>query len=145
MTLVQEVTRDTDFSIVTYHDAFKKIMCSNPTSECYLDKCESCPSTDALKDFLQSVLVDHYIDRIKYQYWQQTDRSTLRTEISDAEYFTEELRERLVKLKFHSIIAKKQSSFLKYLKNSLKEEFLILCNFAENYTFIAQNPAQSFH
>lgn len=126
---IEKVTHDTDFPIVTYHDAFKKIICNNPTPECYLDKCESCLCTDALKDFLKSVLADHDIDRIEYQCWQQTDRSTLRTEISDAEDFVEELCERQMKLKSHSFIAKQQSSFLKYLKNSLKGEFLILCDF----------------
>lgn len=54
------------------------------------DECELCPSIDALKDFLKSVLVDHYIDIIEYQCWHQTNRNTLRTEISDAEDFTEE-------------------------------------------------------
>lgn len=62
------------------------------------------------------------------------------------EDFVEGLCERLSKLKCHSFIAKQQSTFLKNLKDSLKiGEFIVLCDFAENYAFVAQNAAQSFH
>ena len=97
-------------------------------------------------DFVTSVLADQCINRAECQTWQQTDRSTLRTEITDAEDFAEQIRERLLKLKPHSFTAKQQSYFFKNLKDTLKEEeFLILCDFAENYSFVVQNAAQSFH
>ena len=52
----------------------------------------------------------------------------------------------MLKLKPNSFTAKQQSYFFKNLKDTLKEgEFLILCDFAENYAFIVQNAAQSFH
>lgn len=136
---IQELTRGTDCPIVTYHDAFKMIVCRNPTLEYFLDECTKCLSTDALKDFLKSVFADQFIERIEYQCWQQTDRSILRTEITDAVDFAEELCECLFKLKSHSFIDDEQSSFLKYLKKNLKEgEFLLLCDFAENYAFVAK-------
>ena len=34
------------------------IMCSVPTSECYLNECTACHGTSALKDFITSVLED---------------------------------------------------------------------------------------
>lgn len=111
---VWELTRGTACPIVTYHDAYKKIVGRNPTPECFLDECTKHPSTDALKDFLKSVLADQFIQRTEYQCWQQT-------------------------------IAKEQSSFFKHLKNNLKEwEFLVICDFPENYAFAAQNAAQAF-
>lgn len=46
----------------------------------------------------------------------------------------------------HDFIAKKQSSFFETQKKNLKlNEFLVICDFSENYTFIVQNAIQSFH
>ena len=75
--------------IKTYHDAMNRILCSVPTSECYLNGCTASPGTSALKDLITSVLADQCINRVEFQTWQQTDRSTLRTEITDAEDFAE--------------------------------------------------------
>ena len=52
-----------------------RIMCSVPTSECYLNECTACPGTSALKDFITSVLADQCISRVEFQTCQQTDRS----------------------------------------------------------------------
>ena len=105
----------------------------------------ACPSTSALKDFITSVLADQCINRAEFQTWQQTDRSTLREEITDAKDFAEQICERLLKLELHSFTAKQHLYFFKNLKDTLKErEFLILCDFAENYAFVVQNAAQSF-
>lgn len=143
---LREITKDSDFPMIDYHDALNKIVCTDATPECYLNECSSCPGTNELNDFLKSILADQCIDRIEYQIWQQTDRSTLRTEISDADDFVDIFCECLLKLKSHSFIAKEQSSFCKYVKNNIKDdEFLVLCDFAENYAFVAQNAAQSFH
>ena len=92
--------------IKAYHDAMNRIMCSVPTSECYLNECTACPGTSALKDFITSVLADQCIYRVEFQTWQQTDRSTLRTEITDAEDFADKIFGRLLKLKLHSFTAK---------------------------------------
>ena len=64
-------------------------MCSVPTSECNLNECTACPGTSALMDFITSVIADQCISRVEFQTWQQTDRSTIRTEIIDAEDFAE--------------------------------------------------------
>ena len=48
--------------IKTYHDAMNRIMCSIPTSECYLNECTACPGTSALKDLITSVLADQCIN-----------------------------------------------------------------------------------
>ena len=63
-------------------------------------------SPSALKDFITSVLADQCINRVEFQTWQQTGRSTLSTEITDAEDFAEQICERLLKLKPHFFTAK---------------------------------------
>ncbi|KAJ8688286.1 hypothetical protein QAD02_024081 [Eretmocerus hayati] len=51
-----------------------------------------------------------------------------------------------IRLKTHSFIAKKQSSFFTFLKENLRErEVLVSLDLAENYAFVAQDAAQAFH
>lgn len=143
---IDKLTCNSDHPIKDHHDAIKLILCENPDPKCFLDNCSSCPGIDNLRSHLSSVLEDNYIDRIEYQIWQQTDRSALRTEVADVEDFLDELCTRMSKLKSHSFVAREQSAYLKYIKGNLKMgEFIVLCDFAENYGFIAQNAAQAFH
>lgn len=144
---IEKLTCQSNHPIVSHRDAIKMVVCEEPTSECFLDHCSSCPGSDSLQSLLVSVLDGNGIDRVEYQIWQQTDRSTLRTEVLDSEDFVEDLCNRILKLKMHSFIAKQQSAHLKFLKDNIQKDevFLILFDFAENYGFIAQNAAQSFH
>ena len=49
-------------------------------------------------------------------------------------------------LKEHHFIAKKQSEFLRVKKASLKsDEAVLILDFAENYSFVVQDCAQSYH
>ena len=46
----------------------------------------------------------------------------------------------------HHFIAKKQSEFLRAKKASLKfDEAVLILGFAENYSFIVQDCAQTYH
>lgn len=83
---------------------------------------------------------------MEFQVWQHTDRSTLKTEVADTDDFIEQLCNLLQKLKPHDFISKMQTSYMTELKNGLQEnQFVIQCDFAENYAFVVQNAAQSFH
>lgn len=105
-----------------------------------------CPDGENLKNHLRNVLREHYVERIEFQVWQHTDRNTLKTEIADSDEFIEQLCRLLFKLKPHDFISKLQSSYVNELKNNLLDnQFLIQCDFAENYAFVVQNAAQSFH
>ena len=73
---LKEPTCENFSPIKTYHDDHE---------------CTACPGTSALQDFITSVLADQCINRVEFQTWQQTDRSTLRTEIIDAEDFAEKI------------------------------------------------------
>lgn len=54
--------------------------------------------------------------------------------------------EKLVKLVPHEFIARSQSEFLKTTKENLKaNEFVVISDFAENYTFVIQDEVQARH
>lgn len=58
--------------------------------------------------------------------------------------FTDTFCEKLQELIPHSFIAKQQSNFFKSTKEKLKTgEFVVVCDFSENYTFITQDAVQS--
>ena len=83
---------------------------------------------------------------IKYKQWVSTDRSQL----EDKEEFTDDfiilLSDMLYKLTEHHFIARNQSQYLKGLKDSLKlNEWIIILDFAENFSFVVQDAAQAFH
>jgi hypothetical protein len=66
------------------------------------------------------------------------------------EEFIESLLEKFLLLLHHSyiysFIATQQAVFLRELKCNLQSsEFVVLCDFAENYSFILQDEAQGFH
>jgi hypothetical protein len=53
---------------------------------------------------------------------------------------------KLLLLLRHPFIATQQAVFLKELKCNLQSgEFVVLCDFAENYSFVLQDEAQGFH
>ncbi len=54
--------------------------------------------------------------------------------------------EKLAVLRRHEFIAKQQSSFCKKRREQLEDgEFLVIGDFAENYSFILQDAAQGYH
>lgn len=129
-----------------YKDCIAEIVCKDPTSDCYLNKCTNCPGIEPLKLNLQSFLEDAAIPEIKFQIWQTTDRSTLQTLTVTSETFIDKFFSLLYKLKTHSFISKQQSSHFQTLRESLSDgQFLISLDFSENYAFVAQDAAQSFH
>lgn len=74
------------------------------------------------------------------------DRCSFETVIKLPEDFVDVLSEKLIVLKKHSFIAKQQSAYFSYLKENIKlNEALITLDFSENYSFVVQDEAQSFH
>lgn len=65
--------------------------------------------------------------------------------ISSADKFIERFTDDLLILLPNTFIAKEQASYMKFVKMSLKDkEFLVVCDFAENYAFIVQTLLQDF-
>ncbi|KYN27624.1 hypothetical protein ALC57_02985 [Trachymyrmex cornetzi] len=143
---IQNLTKDTNMILTNYRDCLNAIVCSESTSSCHLNECQNCPGLENLKQHLISVFDNHNIHEVKFEMWLQTDRCTLKTVVVDTDEFIQDFCNRLLKLKFHHFIANEQSSFFKNLKdNLLPDEFMICFDFAENYAFVIQNSAQSFH
>ena len=62
------------------------------------------------------------------------------------EKFSDTLMDKLVRLKKDDYIANEQSSVLKNKNESLQPgEVIIICDFAQNYSFVLQDAAQGFH
>lgn len=137
---------DLGVSLKNYHDWLNLFVCSNPTSACYLGGCKNSLSESSFKDRLIKYFEDNEIDEVKFESWTQTDRCSLSIIVMSADDFAHEFCQKIMKLKSHGFIAKEQLLFLKRLKDSLQnDEFIISFDFAENYAFVLQNSAQSFH
>lgn len=129
-----------------YNDCFKVIMCENATRACYFVRCEKCPGLEVLKDILTTTLDENDIDDVMYRNWISKPRTSLEKFSKSSSEFINEFCSNIKNLSSHAFIAKEQASFTRSLKESLEEtEFLVICDFAENYAFVIQNAAPGFH
>ncbi|CAM1301229.1 Uncharacterised protein r2_g1101 [Pycnogonum litorale] len=132
--------------LLNYRHCLAAIQCNPEQIKCHLGKCDQCPGTDELKNKLFFVYDTKSVDEINYKQWSSTDRSTLSTTTDKFDDFLDNLCERLKNLRFHDFIASSQSQYLQKQKRELKYgEFLVILDFSENYAFIVQDAAQSFH
>ncbi|XP_044579666.1 uncharacterized protein LOC123261861 [Cotesia glomerata] len=130
--------------LLTYSDCLKIIICQNPTSDCFFYNCDRCPGIQTLKDLLLNVLEENGIDEITYKYWISNPRTSLETFVKTSSDFVDSFCENITSLLPHNYIAKEQASYLRSLKESLKEnEFIVICDFAENYAFVKAYQASS--
>lgn len=122
----------------TYKDCFKKITCNPASVKCCLGKCPQYPGVVSLKNKLADLLEMHGIEEITFKQWISVYRDFLET--------LESLCEKLLVLLPHSFISKQQALFLEDKKKSLKDnEYLIICDFSENFSFVIQDFIQAFH
>ena len=65
---------------VTYKDLMSKLVCDISSNECMVHRCENCPGTDALNNYLDGELIEMDEDEDFYfSQWQSTDRPMLVT------------------------------------------------------------------
>lgn len=130
-----------------YKILIEKTVCSLESKDCMLHRCEECPGEEGLKQFLANIFEDcDPEDVIEFKQWVHTDRDTLDTKQLTTEDFIEELTKKISNLSSHHYIAKHQSQHLKSTKENLKPgEFVVLMDFAENYSFVVQDAVQGFH
>ncbi|KAJ8666886.1 hypothetical protein QAD02_008548 [Eretmocerus hayati] len=132
--------------IKDYKDCITKVICPDPTPQCHLNQCEKCPGVRPLMDEISHLLETENIDKIEFKSWLTTDRASLQTRVVPSEDSVQELEKALIKLKPYSFLAKEQGAFLNKLKVTLTiSKFLLILDFAENYQFVVQVAAQSFH
>ena len=92
---------------LTYKDLIKKIVCNTESNKCIMHRCESCPGTATLKEFLDQELNEHEDDeKFNYCQWDTTDRAILTTFTATYEEYKETLIDVADDLTKHSYIAK---------------------------------------
>ncbi|XP_046689161.1 uncharacterized protein LOC124375086, partial [Homalodisca vitripennis] len=131
----------------SHKDLQNLLLCENPTQNCMLRRCETCPSKDNLTTFLQAKFENYEEDdRIEFKQWVATDRTQMITQTSTIDEFVDELATKIEKLIPHSYIAKSQSSYFKSLKdNCAPNEAIISMDFSENFSFVIQDEVQGYH
>lgn len=130
----------------SYHDLIKESLCPQPTPKCHLLDCKECPGFSFVVNNFKNILMENNVTSLNYKQWTNTDRSTIELITSDADKFLDNLQEKANKLIPHSFIASKQVESMQLMKCNLKDgDILVILDFSENYSFVAQNAAQSFH
>lgn len=95
---------------------------------------------------LLKLLYENGTEEIVYKQWVTVDRNNLETFIKPYNDFVDTLVEKLEKLLPHSFITKQQQQFLQNAKSSLNEsEYLVICDFSENVSFVIQDSVQGYH
>lgn len=136
---------DTNY-ICHYSHCLAFLQCNPPQELCFFGKCDNCPKEEKLVHLLNNAFDRKGVDEIEFKEWVSTDRSTLQTQKLVVEEFIQLFYEKLKVLLQHDFIAKRQMAFLQELKEKLGQgEMLVIGDFSENYSFIVQDAAQSFH
>ena len=92
---------------LTYKDLIKKIVCNIESNKCIMHRCEPCPSTATLKEFLDQELSEHEDDeKFNYCHYDTTDRTILTTFTVTYEQYKETLINVIEELTRHSCITK---------------------------------------
>lgn len=143
---IKDLSEKDKLTFPTYQHRIAQSICNPATVKCHLGKCSVCPGDKILKEVLLTAYYENKIENITYKQWVKVDRSNLTTVTMPVEEFVDILAVEMNKLTLHSFIAKEQSKCLQEIKENLDfGEFLTICDFAENYSFIIQYSIQSFH
>lgn len=118
------IDRKTNNELSSPETAIKKVICENPTSECYLKRCSNCPGLDVVKEILQCGFAEN--EELTYKQWTTTARCDFSTITHSFTDFLESFCKNLEALIPHDYIKKQQSDFFKHMKDSLqKSEFFV--------------------
>lgn len=136
----------TNGQIKTYKDCLTKMVCNPVSIDCYFSNCASCPGVDDIIKILEGGFQENLIETLTFRQWISVDRCNLETVQKPVQEFINIFCEKLQVLLRHDFISKQQSAFMCYTKeNLLISEIAVVCDFSENYSFILQDEAQSFH
>jgi hypothetical protein len=124
----------------------KFITCTSSMPECHLNKCQNCGDTRGIREKMHDIFDANSIDSIQFKRWTTTDRSNFETVLLNVDDFINTFCSQLIPYRKHDFIAKTQAASYREIKESLKSgEFLIVLDFAENYTMVMQDEIQSYH
>ena len=132
---------------VDYKCLIEKIVCDIESKEFMLHHCDKCPGNEMLKAYLEGQFKDFESDEtITFKQWIKVDHETLESLQLPVDDFIDDLISKVSILSKHHFIAKNQNNYLRLLKNELKSnEFIILMDFSENYSFVVQDAVQGFY
>ena len=143
---INKLTEDQDINLNTPQDFVAFLQCNPPTIECCLSKCDLCGNTEQLQFKLEEAFDQNLVDEISYKKWTSTDRANLETVVQNVEEFLTTFLRALKKYQQHAFITRMQSQHYRETKENLEEgEVLVVCDFAENYSFVIQDEIQAFH
>lgn len=132
----------------SYTELVRLLVCDIGKEECMLSRCARCPGVGDARQHLedQELLSSEFWDSITFQQWFTGHHISLQTCVLSSDEFRDQLLHQLENIKFHHFVTKEQSRYLSSLKSKLPPtEAIIVLDFAENYSFIAQDAPQSFH
>ncbi|XP_065075407.1 uncharacterized protein LOC135699120 [Ochlerotatus camptorhynchus] len=98
--------------VKSYHDLFFKILCTNPTEQCWLKMCENCPGIQNLASEMVTILTDGNVESLKFKQWRQTDRCIMDLVELETQEFIDMFLEKLSDLSPHDFIAEQQAQML---------------------------------
>ncbi|KAF2879040.1 hypothetical protein ILUMI_27134 [Ignelater luminosus] len=151
---ILSLTSESAIPLTSYKDCLKKMMCPNPTPICHLmtqkspsnERCSNCPGLTEIREHLKTIFDENQITSVQFSTWIGTDRFTVSTQVLPSDDFVDSLCTALDILKPHAYIADQQAKYFNSLKdNIVKGDVIVQCDFAENYSFVVQDAAQSFH
>ena len=131
-----------------YHDMMSMLVCDVNSKRYMINRCLSCPGIKPLLRYLKETIEPDFDldDDITFKQWLTTDRTTLVTQQCNAEDFLQAVVEEIDNLTSHHYISKHQSQHLRRCKDELQLGLcIVILDFAENYSFVAQDVAQGFH
>lgn len=122
------------------------LLCKTKAPDCKLRNCDNCPSLESLESSLLKQFEENNIECITFEQWITTDRCDIETLVKPVDDFIPFFTSKLNSLIPHDFVKTEQSSFLNKTKTDLKDgEFLVICDFSENYSFVLQDEVQSHH
>ncbi|CAG9788176.1 unnamed protein product [Diatraea saccharalis] len=151
---ISSLTSESAIPLTSYKDCLQKMMCPDPTPTCHLmtgksslnEQCHNCPGLDEIREHLTRIFDENQVTNVQFDTWVGTDSFTITTRVLPSDEYVDSLCSALDILKPHAYIADQQTRYFQLLKESILEgENIIQCDFAENYSFVVQDAAQSFH
>ena len=113
-----------------------------------LRTCTNCPGEKGVSDYVNNLIEseDRIDTEVQFKKWISVDRCTLIDVVLPIDEYVSALSESIATLTAHHFVADAQSKFFKRLKESVSDdEAVVVGDFAENYSFLAQDAAQGFH
>lgn len=132
----------------TYKGYLDLMICDDASEKCLLNECKKCKDNKTTGIYEKRIL-DHLEKSnsgVQIHQWENTDRSNLVVKMLPNDEFVRYLFSKLLKLKTHHYISKKQTKYFTDKRNNLKPgEVLVNMDFSENYNHLVQNQDQAYY